>query len=133
MQPGSPHLLPKAPNLPCKAPRALQPGSEQQNLLQQRPLLPGHGHELGDLVDGPGPDQFDQMEDRRNPLLQEFQELIENLFHGPWLRRLNRPFENPDSTWKRALGSRRANTWMNLFTISRRSPARSTCTIGGQR
>src|SRR5450755_1674285 len=31
------------------------------------------------------------MEDRGNPLLQEFQELIENLFHGPWLRRLNRP------------------------------------------
>jgi hypothetical protein len=55
---------------------------DQQKLLPQRPLLPWHGHELADLIDGPSPDQLDEMKDRSNALLQEFQQLIENLFHG---------------------------------------------------
>jgi hypothetical protein len=39
-------------------------------------------HHLGDLVDRPRPDELNKSEDRRNALLQELQELVENLFHG---------------------------------------------------
>src|SRR4029077_11853040 len=55
---------------------------DQKKLLPQRPFLPRHRHQLADLVDRPGPDDFDEAENRRNTLMQEFQELIENLFHG---------------------------------------------------
>src|ERR1700680_653425 len=64
-----------------KAPRSLPPGSGQKKLLPQRPLLPRHGRQSSDLIDRPGPDEFDEAEDRRNPVMQKFQELIENLFH----------------------------------------------------
>ena len=55
---------------------------DQKKLLPQRPLLPRHGHQPADLIDRPAPDEFDEAEDRRNPVMQEFQELIENLFHN---------------------------------------------------
>jgi hypothetical protein len=45
-------------------------------------LLPWRARQSGDLVDRPGPDQFDETEDRRDTVVQEFQELFENLFHG---------------------------------------------------
>src|SRR6266568_1341348 len=40
------------------------------------------------------------------------------------------PFEYPNATWKRALGSRPANTWTDLLRSPRRSTASSTCRIG---
>src|SRR6266699_2286071 len=40
------------------------------------------------------------------------------------------PFEYPNATWKRALGSRRANPWTDLLRSPGRSTASSTCTIG---
>src|SRR5712691_10429190 len=61
---------------------------DQQDDLQQRPILPWRRRELGDLVDGPIPDEPDEAEDRSDPLLQEVQDLIENLMHGDAPRRL---------------------------------------------
>src|SRR5215510_5779845 len=74
--------LQKLPTCPVERPEYRSQNQDQENLFQQRPLLPGYGHKFADLVDGPGPDQFDKTKDRSNALLQEFQQLIEDLFHG---------------------------------------------------
>jgi hypothetical protein len=65
-----------------KRPDHSRQDQDQQNLLSQRPLLPRHGRELADLVHRPHPDELDEAEDGRNPIMQEFQKLIEHLFHG---------------------------------------------------
>src|SRR6185437_504073 len=62
---------------PVERPSHRSDDQDQQDLLPYWPILPGHGHEPCDLVDGPGPDQLDEMKDRRNALMQESQELIE--------------------------------------------------------
>src|SRR6516165_2884742 len=88
---------------PEKRPDHSSQDQHQQNLLPQRPLLPGHGHELADLVDGPGPDQLGKMKNCSNAFLQEFQQLIENLFHA------QTPVQplliDPDVTWEPGAGS----------------------------
>jgi hypothetical protein len=39
-------------------------------------------HHFVDLVDRPCSDELNKSEDRGNALLEEFQKLVENLFHG---------------------------------------------------
>src|SRR5262249_30275092 len=67
---------------PVQRPDHRSQDQHQQNLFPDRPFLPRHGHQLADLVDREGPDDLDEMEDGSDPLLQEFQELVEDLFHG---------------------------------------------------
>jgi hypothetical protein len=59
---------------------------DQQDLLPKRPTIPRHLEYPGYLVDRPGPDEPDKSEDRRDTLLQELQQLIENLLHLRSLR-----------------------------------------------
>ncbi len=61
--------------------------SRQEDLLPQGPIRPGHTHQAADLGHRPAPDQFHEPEDRRDALLQEAQELVEELLHArgpPW-------------------------------------------------
>jgi hypothetical protein len=67
---------------PVKRPEHGGQDQHQQYLLPDWPFRPWHGHQLADLVDREGPDQLDEMEDCSDPLLQEFQELVEDLLHG---------------------------------------------------
>ncbi|HWX58171.1 MAG TPA: hypothetical protein VN024_06620 [Bradyrhizobium sp.] len=64
-----------------KRPDHCHQDQDQQQLLPQRPLLPRLSCELADLIDRPGPDQLDKAENRCDPLVQKFQEFVENLFH----------------------------------------------------
>src|SRR6266702_4628212 len=65
---------------------------DQQDDLQERPILPRRRRELADLVDRPIPDEPDEVEDRGDSLLQESQDLIENLMHGDAPRRFPSAF-----------------------------------------
>ena len=108
--------LQEFPARSIKRPDHSRQDQDQKKLLPQRPFLPRHRHELADLLDRPSPDDFDETEDRRNPVVQEFQELIKNLFHIQDPRRSTGLYEQTQSKRKEAaLGSQSQANRLNHF------------------
>src|SRR6266567_4609777 len=73
------------PQLPCDCEQRPDDGrgdQDQQNQLQQRPVLPRYRQEPADLVHRPVPDELDKMEYCGDSLLQKVQYLVEDGVHG---------------------------------------------------
>src|SRR5882757_1461704 len=115
--------LQELPARSIKCPDHSRQDQDQKKLLPQRPFLPRHRHELADLVDRPGPDQFDEAEDLRDPFAQEFQELIKNLSHIQDPRRFTGFYEYTQSKrreerWVPKSQANRLNHFNQLSAVS---------------